>query len=233
MTRTGSSRRSPGATASSWTTSSTRCSTGQPEDVRSFLLDTSVLDDLSGPLCDAVTGRTDGQQQLEALERANLFVVALDDERQWWRYHHLFAEALRARLMAQDPERVARLHRTAADWYAEHGRLEDAVPHALAGDDVEQAAELVELAVTGLRQRREDRTMRAWLQALPEDVVRRRPLLAMHLAWTRLSEGDLDGIGHWLDAAEAALGSAAEPGRTGHARGAAGSRARSWRRSRR
>ncbi len=81
---------------------------GQPEDVRSFLLDTSVLDDLSGPLCDAVTGRTDGQQQLEALERANLFVVALDEQRQWWRYHHLFAEALRARLMAQDPERVAR-----------------------------------------------------------------------------------------------------------------------------
>lgn len=184
---------------------------GQSEDVRSFLLDTSVLDDLSGPLCDAVTGGTDGQQQLEALERANLFVVPLDDQRQWWRYHHLFAEALRARLMAQDAERVARLHRPAADWYAEHGRLEDAVSHALAGDDVEQAAELVELAVTGLRQRREDRTMRAWLQALPEGVVRRRPLLAMHLAWTRLSEGDLDGLGHWLDAAEVALGSAVEP----------------------
>ena len=73
---------------------------GQPADVRSFLLDTSVLDDLCGPLCDAVTGRSDGQQLLEALERANLFVVPLDDERQWWRYHHLFAEALRARLAA-------------------------------------------------------------------------------------------------------------------------------------
>ncbi len=211
---------------------------GQPEDVRSFLLDTSVLDDLSGPLCDAVTGRTDGQQQLEALERANLFVVPLDDQRQWWRYHHLFAEALRAAagleaaaLTPGPAERVARLHRTAADWYAEHGRLEDAVPHALAGDDVEQAAELVELAVTGLRQRREDRTMRAWLQALPEDVVRRRPLLAMHLAWTRLSEGDLDGIGHWLDAAEAALGSAAEPGPRGTPEARQAREARSWRRS--
>lgn len=184
---------------------------GQPEDVRSFLLDTAVLSDLSGPLCDAITGRTDGQQQLEALERANLFVVPLDDQRQWWRYHHLFAEALRARILAEDPERVARLHRSAADWYALHGRLEDAVPHALAGDDVEQAADLVELAVPGLRQRREDRTMRRWLRALPEDVVRRRPLLAMHLAWARLSEGDLAGVDHWLDAAEAALGS--EPAR--------------------
>ena len=95
----------------------------------------------------------------------------------------------------------------AADWYAEQDRLPDAVRHALAGDDVEQAADLVELAVPGMRQRREDRTMRAWLRALPEDVVRRRPLLAMHLAWACLSEGDLEGLDRWLDAAEAALGS--------------------------
>lgn len=180
---------------------------GQPEEVRSFLLETSVLDELNASLCDAVTGRRDSQQMLEALERANLFVVALDDQRQWWRYHHLFAEALRARLSAEDPERVARLHRSAADWYAEHDRLPDAVRHALASDDVERAADLVELAVPGMRQRREDRTMRDWLRALPEDVVRRRPLLSMHLAWARLSEGDMDGVDHWLDAAEAALAS--------------------------
>ena len=180
---------------------------GQPDDVRSFLLDTSVLDDLTGALCDAVTGRSDGQQQLESLERANLFVVPLDDERLWWRYHHLFAEALRARLTAEDPERVGRLHHRAADWYAEQDRLPDAVRHALAGGDVEQAADLVELGVPGMRQRREDRTMREWLRALPEDVVRRRPLLATHLAWARLSEGDLDGLDSWLDAAEEALGS--------------------------
>ena len=183
---------------------------GQPEDVRTFLLDTSVLDDLTGPLCDAVTGRDDGQQQLEQLERANLFVVPLDDQRQWWRYHHLFAEALRARLVAEDPGRASQpAPQSAADWYAEQDRLPDAVRHALAGDDVEQAADLVELAVPGMRQRREDRTMRAWLRALPEDVVRRRPLLAMHLAWACLSEGDLEGLDRWLDAAEAALGSPA------------------------
>jgi LuxR family maltose regulon positive regulatory protein len=178
---------------------------GQPDDVRIFLLDTSVLDDLSGPLCDAVTGGTDGQRQLDRLERANLFVVALDDRREWWRYHHLFAEALRARLTAEDPGRVTRLHRAAAEWYAEHDRLPDAVRHALAGDDAEQAADLVELAVPGMRQRREDRAMREWLRGLPEDVVRRRPLLATHLAWSRLSEGDLEGVDRWLDAAEAAL----------------------------
>ena len=179
---------------------------GQPDDVRSFLLDTSVLDDLCGPLCDAVTGGTDGQRQLEELERANLFVVPLDDRRQWWRYHHLFAEALQARLAAEHPERAGRLHRAAADWYADQDRLDDAVRHALAGDDVEQAADLVELAVPGMRRRRQDRTMREWLQALPEDVVRHRPLLATHLAWSRLSEGDLDGLDRWLDAAEEALG---------------------------
>lgn len=179
---------------------------GQPADVRSFLLDTSVLEDLSAGLCDAVTGRDDSQRQLERLERANLFVVPLDDERLWWRYHHLFAEALRARLGAEDPDRVSRLHRRAAEWYAVQDRLPDAVRHALAGDDVEQAADLVELGVPGMRLRREDRAMREWLRALPEDVVRRRPLLATHLAWARLSEGDLDGLDRWLDAAEAVLG---------------------------
>src|SRR6478609_1697286 len=184
---------------------------GQPADVRSFLLDTSVLGDLSGPLCDAVTGRSDGQELLETLERSNLFVVPLDDERQWWRYHHLFAEALVARLTAGGTEHVGRLHHDAADWYAEHDRLPDAVRHALAGGDVDQAADLVELAVPGMRQRREDRTMREWLRALPEDVVRHRPLLALHLAWARLSEGDLDGLDRWLDAAESALGSGAAP----------------------
>ena len=122
----------------------------QPDGIRTFLLDTCVLDELTAGLCDALTGRTDGQQTLEALERANLFVIPLDDERRWWRYHHLFADALRARLAADDPDRVRRLHRVAAGWYAGEGRLPEAVPHALAGDDVEQAADLVELVLPGL-----------------------------------------------------------------------------------
>lgn len=184
----------------------------QPDDVRSFLLDTSVLDQLTGPLCDAVTGRTDGRQTLETLERANLFVIALDDQRQWFRYHHLFADALRSRLTAQDPARVQQLHRAAAGWYAEHGLLADGVPHALLGGDPERAADLVELALPDLRKRRQTHTILDWLVPLPDDVVRRRPLLATFVAWSRLTQGDADGVEPWLLAAEEAL--AAKPSST-------------------
>jgi LuxR family maltose regulon positive regulatory protein len=177
----------------------------QPDDVRDFLLDTSVLDELTGPLCDAVTGRGDGHQMLDTLERSNLFVVPLDDRRQWFRYHHLFADALRAQLASGHPDRVPGLHRAATRWYAENGMLADAVPHALAGGEAERAAELVELALPGLRQHRHDRILRDLVQGLPDDVVRHHALLATALAWTRLSEGDLDGVEKWLDAAQAAL----------------------------
>ncbi len=176
----------------------------QPDDVRRFLLDTAVLEQMTGGLCDALTGLSDGQQRLDALERANLFVVPLDDHRYWYRYHHLFADALRARLRAQHPDRVPELHLSASRWHAEHGTLQDAFTHAVAGGHVEQAADLLELAVADLRKHRQDRTLRNWLRALPADVLRRRPLLATALAWTRLTEGDLDGVAAWLDAAEAA-----------------------------
>jgi LuxR family maltose regulon positive regulatory protein len=178
----------------------------QAEDVRGFLLDTSLLDQLTGPLCDTLTGRSDGQRMLESLEQRNLFVVPLDDVRRWWRYHHLFADALRARLTVGDPGRARRLHGAAAQWYAEAGNLDDAVRHALAAEDSEQIADLVELALPELRTRRADRTIRDWVQALPADLVRQRPLLAVTYAWTRLSRGDLDDVEPWLDAAEQALG---------------------------
>ena len=177
----------------------------QPGDVRGFLLDTSVLQQMTGALCDALTGRDDGRQTLEILERGNLFVVPLDDQRQWYRYHHLFADALRARLLAQHPDRVPELHRAASRWHAGHGMLADAVTHAVAGDDFDRAADLVELALADLRKHRQDRTLREWLRALPDDVIRGRPLLIAFLAWTRLSEGDLDGAQVWLDDAERAL----------------------------
>jgi LuxR family maltose regulon positive regulatory protein len=180
----------------------------QPDEVRGFLLETSVLDQLAGGLCDALTGRSDGQDMLEALERENLFVVPLDDERRWYRYHHLLADALRARLAARQPERVAQLHAEAARWLARHGLLGDAVRHAMAGGDHEHAAGLVELGVADLRRRRQDRTLREWLAALPDDVVRRRPLLAMYAGWSRLSEGDFDGVEAWLAAAEAGVDAA-------------------------
>ncbi len=177
----------------------------QPEDVRSFLLDTSVLDELTGPLCDALTGRTDGQQVLEGLERANVFVVPLDDQRQWWRYHHLFAEALRARLRARHPDRVTSLHRAASRWYAEAGSLDDAIVHAAAGGDGERTADLFELALPELRRGRRDDALREHVRAIPQDVIRRRALPATAMAWSRLAEGDLSGVEGWLDVAEEAV----------------------------
>ena len=104
----------------------------QPAELRTFLLETSILDRLCGPLCDAVVGRPDGQQLLESVERASLFLIPLDEERRWWRYHHLFADLLRANLHGQYPQRVPELHRAAASWYAEHGLPDDAIRHALA-----------------------------------------------------------------------------------------------------
>ncbi|GAA2727126.1 tetratricopeptide repeat protein [Cellulomonas aerilata] len=180
----------------------------QPDDVRAFLLDTCVLDALTGDLCDAVTGRSDGRAALEVLERENLFLVPLDDERRWYRYHHLFADALRARLAATHGDPAPRLHAAAARWLAANGFAVDAVHHAIASGDHEHAADLVELTVPDLRRRRQDRTLRAWLGALPEDVVRRRPLLCTFVAWSRLAAGDVDAVEAWLDAAETGLGAA-------------------------
>ncbi|HEX5089037.1 MAG TPA: LuxR C-terminal-related transcriptional regulator [Nocardioides sp.] len=168
----------------------------QPDATRAFLLDTCVLDELTGGLCDAVTGGPGGREMLETLERENLFVVALDDERRWYRYHHLFADALRAR-RSRDPAR----HAAAAHWLAEHGLLAGAVKHAIASGDHERTADLIELGLAELRRQRQDRILREWLLALPEDVVRGRPLLATFMGWSRLSEGDFDGVEAWLDAA--------------------------------
>ena len=134
-----------------------------------------------------------------------MFIVPLDDQRRWFRYHHLFANALRARLVAEDPGRVDSLHRAASDWHAEHGTLTDAISHALAAGDVEHMADLLELALSEARQRRQDRTLRDWLNALPDDVLRGRALLAAQMGPARLSEGDVEGAERWLDDADEAL----------------------------
>ena len=124
--------------------------------MRDFLLRTAVLDRLTGPLCDAVTGGADGARMLEDLERGNLFVVPLDAERSWYRYHHLFADVLRARLLAEHPEQVPALHRRASDWYAAHDLVADAVRHALAAGDFDRAAYLMEEALPEMRRARQD-----------------------------------------------------------------------------
>lgn len=178
---------------------------GQPEHTRAFLLETSILRQLTGPLCDAVTGRDDGRELLEAFEGGNLFVVPLDDDREWYRYHHLFADVLQSRLAAEQPDRAPRLHRAAADWYDAHGRPEDAIVHAVAGRDFPHAADLVEAALPEVTRQRHDRIARRWMQALPDDVVRPRPVLAVTAAWTRLQVGDIDEAEARLRQAEATL----------------------------
>lgn len=179
--------------------------THQPDDVRRFLLETSILSGLTAGLCDAVTGRKDSQAMLGRLEVDGLFVISLDEERRWFRYHHLFADALRARLPTDLPGRTDELHAAAARWLAVQGLLPDAIHHALAGGDHEYAADLMELGLGDQRRRRQDPTLREWAARLDEDVVRGRPLLATFVGWSRLARGDVDEVEPWLDAAEAHL----------------------------
>jgi LuxR family maltose regulon positive regulatory protein len=177
----------------------------QRDDVTTFLLETSVLHEMTGSLCDAVTGRDDSRDVLATLERENVFLVPLDDEREWYRYHHLFADALRARLAAGDRVRERELHTAAGHWYAERGMLADAARHADAAGDVERVADLAELALSDLRTHRQDGAILELLAAVPAEVARTRPLLAAALGWSRLTSGDFDGVSDWLDVAEAAL----------------------------
>src|SRR5215472_10620690 len=177
----------------------------QPGNVVRFLLETSVLERLSGPLCDAVTGRSGSQAQLEALERANLFMVPLDDERRWWRYHHLFADLLRTRLTHEQPRQVPELHRRAAAWHEEHGSADEAVRHALAAGEPDWAARLVERHVEGLLRRSEGATVRRWLSALPAASVRARPRLCLAQTITAVVGGRLEAIEPLLADAERAF----------------------------
>ena len=185
----------------------------QGEQVRTFLLETSVLERLSGELCNAVTGRTGSQALLEWAERAGLFLVALDDVRGWWRYHHLFADLLRARLQQQQPARVAQLHRNAAAWYEEHGLADDAIRHAVAAGQMTWAAQLIEQHFdTFYSVRGEGATIQRWLSVLPTDLVRSRPRLLLAQAQLALTGGRLETVEPLLEAAERApAGAADEP----------------------
>jgi LuxR family maltose regulon positive regulatory protein len=183
----------------------------QPPDLRRFLFDTSVLDRLAAPLCDAVTGRTDAATMLESLERQNLFLVPLDRNRSWYRYHHLFADVLRARLVDQRPGDVAGLHRRASDWYAGFGDPQAAVRHALAAGDVDLAADRIERAIPAmLRDRREDVVSR-WADQLPPDVVAARPVLAVGLIGGLMASNAFDGVDQRLRDVERLLARLADP----------------------
>jgi LuxR family maltose regulon positive regulatory protein len=183
---------------------------GQPEQVRDFLLETSVLERLSGGLCDAVTGRDDGQAMLEQVEQAGLFLMPLDEVRGWWRYHRLFADLLRARLQQQRPGRVAVLHRAAAAWYEEHGLADDAVGHALTAGDTTWAARLIEQHFDAtLYLRSEGATAQRWLAALPAELVQTRTRLLLAQVLLAATLGRAEAMEPPLAAAERALAGAA------------------------
>jgi LuxR family maltose regulon positive regulatory protein len=178
---------------------------GQTGQVRAFLLETSVLERLSGQLCDAVTGRAGSQAMLADIERAGLFLVPLDQVRGWWRYHHLFADLLRARLQAEQPGRVQGLHRAAAAWCEDHDLADDAVRHALAAGDAAWAARLVERHVEELLGRGEGVTLRRWLSALPAESVRDRPRLCLAQAYGAAMGFQLEALEVLLEDAERAF----------------------------
>ena len=174
----------------------------QSEGVRNFLLQTSILSRLSGPLCEAVTGQEDSGDLLETLERSNLFVAPLDNKRYWYRYHHLFGDVLRAHLMEEQPEQVPILHKRASGWYEHNASRTDAICHALASQDYNRTADLTELAWSEMDRNRQSAAWLDWVKVLPDEVIRTRPVLSVGYAWALLDNGDLEAAEPRLQDAE-------------------------------
>lgn len=188
----------------------------QPGDVQAFLLKTAVLNRLTGPLCDAVTGDDNSQGMLESLERANLFLVSLDNERRWYRYHHLFADLLRQQLRQSiEEDDIAALHVRASKWYEANGRELEAFQHAAAANDVARAARLIEGEGLPLYFRGEAIPVRQWFESLPEAEFEARPSLWVTYASVLTLTGRLhDTIEEVLQSAETALQDAAHDAET-------------------
>jgi LuxR family maltose regulon positive regulatory protein len=180
----------------------------QPESVQTFLLHTSILDRLCGPLCDAVLldPSASGQEILEYLEHANLFIVPLDEERRWYRYHHLFADLLRQRLNQIQPEQVSTLHRQAGMWYEDQDLAAEALRHIFAAGDFQWAGRLVEQVGTSMFWERGDwTTIQHWLDKFPKGVVHSRPKLCLLSAWIMPVSGQLEAIEPFLRSVESHL----------------------------
>jgi LuxR family maltose regulon positive regulatory protein len=177
---------------------------GQPPDVREFLLLTSVLDRLTGSLCDAVIDGEGSARTLDQLERAGLFLVPLDTKREWYRCHNLFGELLRQELGRTEPELVPELHRRASAWYREHDRVSAAIHHATAGGDLDTASELITEHWYAFLQRGRIETVAAWLGALGDEAIRADAALCLTRAWIGVNTGRLDEVEGWIEAAERA-----------------------------
>jgi LuxR family maltose regulon positive regulatory protein len=179
----------------------------QPDPIRNFLLQTSILDRLNGSICDAVTAQTGGKSKLEQLQRGNLFLIPLDDKREWYRYHHLFADVLRMHLTTEQPEQVSTLHRRASEWCEKNNLTTEAIYHALVGADFERAAGLIELTAPAMRMNRQEAMLLSWMKSLPEEIFQYRPMLSIEYVGALLSNGKIEGVEvllqnaeRWLDA---------------------------------
>ncbi|TRO54637.1 NACHT domain-containing protein, partial [Candidatus Bathyarchaeota archaeon] len=155
----------------------------QPESIHNFLLQTAILDRMTGSLCDALTGQENGQETLEMLDHANLFIVPLDEERRWYRYHHLFGDLLRQRLRQTQAEQLKELHDKASEWFKQNRLFDQAIEHALKGKDFDQAANLIQGQIDVLWQRGEHVKLRRWVQVLPEKLLLTEPQLGIIRAY--------------------------------------------------
>ena len=188
----------------------------QPEAIRAFMLQTAILDQLSGSLCEAVTGMDDpqwnGQAYLEWMVSANLFVIPLDERGEWFRYHHLFQDLLANELRASYPaEEINVLHGRASRWFADQGYIEEGIQHAMAGDDADAAVTLVEQQSQNLLNSQDRSTLKRWLDGLPQDAVWQRPVLLIANAWLLFREWRLTALEEVLDVAESLLDSTSSP----------------------
>jgi LuxR family maltose regulon positive regulatory protein len=177
----------------------------QADTVRSFLLQTSILDRLSGPLCDALTEQNDGQLMLENLERVNLFLIPLDDERRWYRYHRLFSGLLRYRLERMYPALLPELHRRSAQWFERQGDVSKAIEHWIAAQDIATAARLVESIGLELLERSELRQLLAWIEPISDELIRAHPWLCIYRAWALILTGQIEFVEPCLQVAEREL----------------------------
>lgn len=174
----------------------------QSETVQRFLLQTSILKQFCEPLCDAVTESRNSQALLHTLERNNLFLIRLDDQRKWFRYHHLFGDLLKVRLKQTSPEQIALLHQRASAWYAANNDLEHAVEHALAGQDFEFAASLMERAINQAEVLNKLPAIKGWLESLPRAVIEAHPWLGVYRSWVDFETGQREAAERNLQALE-------------------------------
>ena len=183
----------------------------QPEPIRDFLLQTAILDKLCGPLCDAVMDQTESKRMLKELERGNLFLIPLDDKREWYRYHHLFADVLKAHLMEDPSKQLPTLHLRASEWYQQNEMPVEAINHAFAAEDFERVAELIELIRPSMENSYETAVWLGWVKRLPNELLLVRPVLSAGYAWALLDRGEMEPSEARLQDAERWLDDTSSP----------------------